>query len=113
MKPWNKIHAKQIDMNICPRCEGLIPSNEHHGQYMGAISRLTRGQDAHKPIEVCSTCGREEALQEHFEGFASPVKDWPVMTSDAILRRSEAFEILLDCIDDKSDDGKDGEDGGH
>ncbi len=110
MKPWNQIHAKQIDMNICPRCEGLIPSNEHHGQYMGAISRLTRGQDAHKPIEVCSHCGNEEALQEHFEGFASPVKDWPIMTEGAIIRRSEAFSILLEWqqkIDDiEEDDGE-------
>lgn len=96
MKPWNKIHSKQIDKGICPRCEGLIPSNTDHGRYMGAISRLTRGQDAHKPIEVCSSCGSEEALQEHFDGFASPVQDWPVMTSDAILRRAEAFEILLE-----------------
>jgi hypothetical protein len=95
MKPWNRIHSKQIDMGICPRCEGLIPSNAHHGQYIGAISRLTRGQDAHKPVEICSDCGTEEGMQEHFEGFATPIKDWPIMTSNAIIRRSEAFTILM------------------
>ena len=106
MKPWNKIHGKQVDMGICPRCEGLIPSNEQYGQYMGAISRLTRGQDAHKPIEVCSACGNEEGMQEHFEGFSTPIKDWPVMTADAIRRRSEAFDILM-----ASEPAKEDEDG--
>ena len=110
MKPWNKIHGKQVDMGICPRCEGLIPSNAQHGQYMGAISRLTRGQDAHKPIEICSACGNEEGLQEHFEGFATPVKDWPVMTADAIIRRSESFDILMtyqgEADEDSGDDGE-------
>lgn len=74
---------------------------------MGAISRLTRGQDAHKPIEVCSACGNEEGLQEHFEGFATPIKDWPVMTADAILRRSEAFDILM--ASEPAEEDEDGE----
>ena len=110
MKPWNKIHGKQVDMGICPRCEGLIPSNAQHGQYVGAISRLTRGQDAHKPIEVCSACGNEEGMQEHFEGFATPVADWPIMTANAIIRRSEAFDILMayqgQADEDSDDDGE-------
>ena len=109
MKPWNKIHGKQVDMGICPRCEGLIPSNAQHGQYIGAISRLTRGQDAHKPIEVCSACGNEEGMQEHFEGFATPIKDWPIMTDKAILRRSEAFSILLEW-EQKIDEAMEGDD---
>ena len=112
MKPWNRIHSKHIDMGVCPRCEGLIPSNQHHNQYMGAISRLTRGQDAHKPIEVCSDCGTEEGMQEHFEGFATPIKDWPIMTDKAILRRSEAFSILLEWqqkLNDLGDDDGDEE----
>jgi hypothetical protein len=109
MKPWNKIHAKQIDMGICPRCEGLIPSNEHYGKYIGAISRLTRGQDAHKPIEICSDCGADEAMQEHFEGFATPVKDWPIMTSNAIKRRSEAFSILMRLDQAQEEDQDDNE----
>jgi len=35
-------------------------------------------------------------MQEHFEGFATPIKDWPIMTDKAILRRSEAFGILME-----------------
>jgi len=35
-------------------------------------------------------------MQEYFEGFATPIKDWPVMTDKAILRRSEAFGILME-----------------
>ena len=96
MKPFNRIHTKQIDMGVCPRCEGLIPSNERHKQYMGAISRLTRSKRDGKPIEICSDCGTEEGMQEHFEGFATPIKDWPIMTDKAILRRSEAFGILME-----------------
>jgi hypothetical protein len=109
MKPFNKIHSKQIDMGVCPRCEGLIPSNEHHKQYMGAISRLTRDKHS-KPIEICSDCGTEEGMQEHFEGFATPIKDWPIMTSNAIKRRSDAFYILMEW-QQKIDQLEDDEDG--
>jgi len=63
---------------------------------MGAISRLTRSKRDGKPIEICSDCGTEEGMQEHFEGFATPIKDWPIMTDKAILRRSEAVSILLE-----------------
>ena len=101
MKPWSRVHNKQLDMGICPRCEGLIPSNAKHGQYMGAISRLTRGQDAHKPIEICSACGNDEGMQEFERGFATPVKDCPIMTEGAILRRSEAFMILMDTDEEE------------
>jgi len=94
-------------MGVCPRCEGLIPSNEQPKQYMGAISRLTRSRRDGKPIEICSACGNEEAMQETFEGFATPIKDWPIMTDKAILRRSEAFGILMEWqqkIDNLEDD---------
>ena len=109
MKPFNRIHSKQIDMGVCPRCEGLIPSNERHKQYMGAISRLTRSKG--RSIEICSDCGNEEAMQEHFEGFATPIKDWPIMTDKAILRRSEAFGILMEWqqkIDRAMEEDEDG-----
>lgn len=81
--------------NICPRCEGLIPSNEHWGEYMGAISRLTR--EPGKPtLEVCSACGTEEAMQEFEFGSATPESEFPVMTEWAIQRRGEALLILLE-----------------
>lgn len=94
MKPFNRIHTKQIDMGVCPRCEGLVPSNTDHKKYPGAISRLTRKENDHT-IEVCSICGTEEAMQQYEEGFATPIKDWPIMTGGAIVRRSEAFAILM------------------
>ena len=109
MKPFNRIHTKQIDMGVCPRCEGLIPSNERHKQYMGAISRLTRSKG--RSIDICSDCVNEEAMQEHFEGFATPIKDWPIMTDKAILRRSEAFGILMEWqqkIDRAMEEDEDG-----
>lgn len=96
MELHSKLYKKQQAMGVCPRCNGLIPSNEHHGQYVGAISRLTRGQNDTLSIEICSACGTEEALQEFSSGSATVVSDWPVMTEGAILRRSEAFEILLE-----------------
>jgi hypothetical protein len=51
-------------------------------------------------------------MQEYFEGFATPIKDWPIMTDKAILRRSEAFSILLEWqqkLDDLGDDDGDEE----
>lgn len=76
---------------------------------MGAISRLTRSKRDGKPIEICSDCGTEEAMQEHFEGFATPIKDWPIMTDKAILRRSEAFGILMEW-QQKVDEAMEGDD---
>ena len=102
MKPFSRIHNKFIASGVCPRCEGLIPSNDRHGQYMGATSRLTRDVGK-RTIEVCSDCGSEEALQEHFEGFATPVADWPVMTREAIRRRSEAFGMMMVMVESDKD----------
>lgn len=106
MKPFGQIHNKFISAGVCPRCEGLIPSNDRHGQYMGATSRLTRDADK-RIIEVCSDCGSEEALQEHFDGFATPVSDWPTMTREAIKRRSEAFGMMMEMT--ASEEEADGE----
>jgi hypothetical protein len=47
-------------------------------------------------------------MQEHFEGFATPIKDWPIMTSNAIIRRSEAFTILMafeQLLEEEDQDG--------
>jgi len=49
-------------------------------------------------------------MQEHFEGFATPIKDWPIMTSNAIKRRSDAFYILMEW-QQKIDQLEDDEDG--
>lgn len=104
MELHSKLYKRQQAMGVCPRCNGLIPSNENHGQYMGAISRQTRGQNDTLSVEICSACGNEEALQEYSSGKATPISDWPVMTENAILRRSEAFEILLDIESREQDE---------
>jgi hypothetical protein len=48
-------------------------------------------------------------MQEHFEGFATPVADWPIMTANAIIRRSEAFDILMAYEKQAEDNDDDGE----
>ena len=58
---------------VCPRCLGAIPSNENPGAYPGAGSRMTR----HRNIEICSDCGRDEAMGN---GLV-PVDDWPIRTA--------------------------------
>ena len=41
---------------MCPRCHGFIPTNLTPGRYPGAISRTDN------KTEICSDCGREEAM---------------------------------------------------
>lgn len=53
--------------HICPRCNGGIPNNLEIGQYCGALSRLDN------KTEICSSCGQDEALEQHFQGF---INDW-------------------------------------
>lgn len=44
------------DENVCPMCSEGIPSNEHRGEYPGAISRTDN------VTEICSSCGELEAI---------------------------------------------------
>jgi ribosomal protein S27AE len=44
----------------CPKCSNFIPSNEHAGEYPGAISRRD------SKTEICSACGVDEALEDFF-----------------------------------------------
>lgn len=58
---------------VCPRCKfNWIPNNDSPGAYPGAISR------ADNKTEICSACGTDEALMQHFEGRIIPVEDWGV-----------------------------------
>lgn len=65
-------------VRTCPRCEkNKIPSNEHPGEYPGAMSRIA--VDGRRIIEICSMCGEDEG----FEGFMkpegyTPVGQWPI-----------------------------------
>ena len=78
---------------ICPRCGGLIPSNDRWGEYPGAISRLTRAEDE-ESIEICSDCGTEEALIDFSGGFIESSAEYPLMTESAVARRFDAIAII-------------------
>lgn len=55
---------------ICPICKGFIPNNEQPGAYMGAISRVDN------KTEICSQCGRDEALAGFFSrGVSSAIEE--------------------------------------
>ena len=58
----------------CPRCNHN-PLREKVVE--NALSRTTRGEDD-DPVYVCSNCGVDEAIEEHFVGVATPQRDWPV-----------------------------------
>ena len=49
-----------------------------------ALSRTTR-EEGDDPVYVCSECGQEEAMQDAFEGGATPQSGWPV----AVIRLPE------------------------
>jgi hypothetical protein len=58
---------------ICPRCVvNHIPNNDTPGAYHGAISR------ADNKTEICSACGTDEALKDHFDKGCEPVSKWPL-----------------------------------
>lgn len=72
---------------VCPRCEGFIPNNLMPGRYPGAISRVD------DKTEICSDCGREEALdRDALEAL------WPVSGNGGEIFRAaanRAFERML------------------
>jgi ribosomal protein S27AE len=70
---------------MCPRCEGYIPSNLTPGRYPGAISRVDN------KTEVCSDCGREEAMSIHALESLWPVSALPEFPAAA----NRAFERML------------------
>lgn len=55
---------------ICPRCLGYIPNNILPGEYPGALSRTDNA------TEICSDCGSQEALEEHFGKGPLPQSRW-------------------------------------
>lgn len=73
----------------CPRCEqNLIPSNEHPGEYPGAMSRIE--VDGRYIIEICSMCGEDEGLEAVLNGRYTPVADWPITDWLDITKQMEA-----------------------
>jgi predicted RNA-binding Zn-ribbon protein involved in translation (DUF1610 family) len=63
----------QVVIKDCPKCGDHIPSNEHAGQYAGAISRRDN------KTEICSGCGTKEALED-FLGMETCPDCWSVIT---------------------------------
>lgn len=47
-------------IKMCPICSEPIPSREHAGKYMGAISRKDN------VTEICNACGTAEAMADYF-----------------------------------------------
>lgn len=59
--------------NICPRCQdNWIPNNQQPGHHPGAISR------ADNKTEICSACGVDEAMKDHFDNGCEQNNQWPV-----------------------------------
>jgi len=84
--------AKNPEKFICPRCGGLIPSNEEWGKYVGALSRHTRSRGV-PPVEVCSACGTEEAIEQHL-GELTAIDEYPIINDATIARRFGAIAIM-------------------
>lgn len=58
-------HAK--DLKRCPRCGSYIPTDEHAGEYPGALSRWDNR------TEICSECGVREGMIEAEGELITPV----------------------------------------
>ena len=65
---------KEAKNHVCPRCLGPVPSAEHVGEYPGALSRTDN------ETEVCSECGRSEAMEQVFGSGLTPQSAWPIKT---------------------------------
>ena len=69
------LNSKRGDIvSGCPRC------GEHSIMYpleMNALSRTTRGPDD-VSVYVCSPCGSDEGMMEHFSGGCQPQHGWPI-----------------------------------
>ena len=57
--------------HICPRCGGDVPNQAYKGKYMGALSRVS-------DHEICSECGRDEALRDWAKMPPIGLGDWHI-----------------------------------
>ena len=60
------------ETQTCPRCLG--PIEVHDDVKLAARSRATADRD----IEICPSCGSDEAMRQHDTGVMVPVSEWPV-----------------------------------
>jgi len=93
----------------CPRCEGPIPNEAHHGQYPGALSRTDN------ETEICSSCGHDEAW-EQMAGVLRPREKWDAWLQWQQLyidNNSELQDWVTDLkIKEMKEEPPDGEDEG-
>lgn len=86
----------KVVIKDCPKCGDHIPSNEHAGQYAGAISRRDN------KTEICSACGTKEAVED-FLGMETCPDCWSVIseTNPAIPENGspERYGHCQDCYD--------------
>lgn len=82
---WAQRPAANDDRFTCPRCKGGIPSDQHRGEYPGALSRFDN------KTYVCSSCGMNEAMWQFSTGqplppLDQPVSNWPDRASERLSR---------------------------
>ena len=83
----------QVVIKDCPKCGDHIPSNEHAGQYAGAISRRDN------KTEICSACGTKEAVED-FLGMETCPNCWEVVTEkNTLIKEHDPEWGCLYCYD--------------
>lgn len=78
--------AIQLAPPQCPRCLGLIPSNQEPGRYSGAKSRAAN-------VEICSACGEEEALILLCGPEAWPIQLHPIAITTGLTEEGTELAI--------------------
>jgi hypothetical protein len=89
----------------CPRCAVTwIPTNEHPGEYPGAMSRIRIGKGtttsagmeyASRSVEICSACGSDEAMGRG----QVPIEDWPIgIGEDFYYNREVMNDRFADAV---------------
>lgn len=71
----------------CPRCGEAIQLAPD-GSPFAAMSRATAERD----IEICATCGSDEALRQAYEGLVIATDEWPVTDPHRFSQQMVAVE---------------------
>lgn len=83
---------------VCPRCKfNWIPCNERPGEYPGALSRVDN------KTEICSACGEDEALMQHYEGKLIPKEEWGVTPKYSLQNIDGGGKPSVDFVEEDDD----------